>query len=159
MPDGSLRVSVREVAALEGYHLVERLLERHWDEIAKFKEITVIKPDLTRYQRADEEGRFIGLVAECSCHHGPEVIGYSANFLGQNLHYSDVRFAQNDVLYVMPEHRRSTAGARLMAETIRLAKSKGAQLMLWHAKENTALNALLPRHGYEVMDVIWAKRI
>lgn len=155
MADGSHRVAIREVGALEGLRLVTPLLERHFQEIAKFKDISTVKPDVERYEMIESQGRFIGLVAEL----GDEVIGYSANFILMNLHYSDVRFCQNDVLYVVPEHRKSRAGYLLMKFTVATAQERGAQLMLWHAKENTALNTLLPRHGYEVMDVIWAKRI
>lgn len=152
--DGS-RFGIRSVGALEGYREVEPLLHQHYEEIAKFKDLSVVKPDLERYGAIDAQGRFIGLLAE----HEGEVVGYSANIIAQNLHYSDLTYCQNDVLYVAPEHRHSRIGLALIRQTVRCAKDKGAQLMLWHAKEKTTLNALLPRLGYEVLDVIWAKRI
>jgi GNAT superfamily N-acetyltransferase len=154
--DGSgTRVSIREVGAMEGYHLVEHHLEDHYHELAKFKELAKLKPDLERYQRVEADGRFIGLVAELDNH----VIGYSANFLQTNMHYSELAFCQNDVLYVAPGHRKGRAGFALIHHTIELARERGAKLMLWHAKENTDLHRLLLRHGYEVLDIILAKEI
>lgn len=155
MADGSRQARVIEVGALEGYHLVEHLLVKHWEEIARFKEISAIKPDLVRYQGIEDDGRFLGLVAMF----GDEVVGYSANVFAYNMHYSDLHFCQNDVLYVVPEFRLGRLGLSLIRETVRLAKQRGAHLMLWHAKDDTPLNALLPRLGYEILDVIWAKRL
>ena len=153
--DGSARLTLRAVGAVDGYHEVEPLLHRHYDEIAKFKDLAVVNPDLDRYAKIDAEGRFIGLIAE----NEGQIVGYSANFIAQNLHYSDLRYCQNDVLYVVPEHRDSRMGLSLIRQTVKCAKEKGAQLMLWHAKDKTTLDILLPRLGYEIMDIIWAKRI
>lgn len=153
--DGGSRVEILEVGALEGYELVKHLLPRHYEEVAKFKDISAIKPDLPRYEAADQAGRFIALVAKV----GPDILGYSANFLNTNAHYSDLAFCQNDVLYVVPEARKGRVGLSLIRETVRRAQAAGSQLMLWHAKDGTPLNALLPRLGYEILDVIWAKKI
>jgi GNAT superfamily N-acetyltransferase len=152
---GSTTRSIISVGAIEGYELVKHLLPAHFDEIARFKEISVIKPDLARYANADKDNRFIGLIAMI----GVEIVGYSANFLTHNLHYMDLTICQNDVLYVVPEHRASRVGLSLIRQTIRCAQERGLKLMVWHAKTDTALNQLLPRLGYEVLDVIWAKRI
>jgi GNAT superfamily N-acetyltransferase len=146
---------IRTVGALEGLSLVTPLLGAHWQEVGKFKELTQVKPRLEQYQALDEQGAFLGLIAEA----GSEVVGYSANFFVHNMHYADLYFCQNDVLYVTPGYRKGRLGLKLIEETVRIAKQRGAKLMLWHAKEDTALHALLPRLGYEVLDVIHAKRI
>jgi GNAT superfamily N-acetyltransferase len=155
MDGGSARVQITRVGAIEGYQLVKDLLPRHYEEVAKFKDVSLINPDLDRYEAADRNGRFIALVATV----GSDVLGYSANFLNTNLHYSDLLFCQNDVLYVVPEARQSRVGLSLIRETVKLARAAGARLMLWHAKEGTPLDALLPRLKYEVLDKIWAARI
>ena len=39
------------------------------------------------------------------------------------------------------------------------AKSLGCKLMLWHAKEDTTLCALLPRLKYGVQDIVFSKEL
>ena len=156
MADGSGQlVAISDVGAIEGYELVKDLLPAHFEEVARFKEISVIKPDLPRYAAADFENRFIGLVA----HIGTEIVGYSANFLTHNLHYMELSVCQNDVLYVLPAYRKGRVGLSLIRGTVRRAQLRGIRLMAWHSKPDTPLNKLLPRLGYEILDVIWAKRI
>ena len=48
---------------------------------------------------------------------------------------------------------------RLIKETERMAKERGVQLMLWHAKPNTALEKMMPRLGYGVQDIIFSIQI
>lgn len=131
------------------------MLFDHYDEIAQFKEISAIKPLWERYLQIEEAGNLIALVAKDADH----VIGYSITFLMKNMHYGDLKFAQNDLLYLRPEYRKGKLGLKLMEATILCAKDHGAKLMVWHAKKNTALDALLPRLGYDVLDTLWAKRI
>ena len=39
------------------------------------------------------------------------------------------------------------------------ARSEGCKLMLWHAKENTALAKLLPKLKYGVQEIMYSKEI
>lgn len=155
MPDSAVQLSIREVGTDEGYRLIAPLLQRHYEEIGKFKDIWEVDPELEAYQVMEAKGRLLALVAFLD----NEVVGYSITFLAFNLHYKGTMIAQNDLLYVVPERRGSSLGLRLMRETITHAKQRGAKLMQWHSKLDTSLNTLLPKLGYEVLDVIWAKII
>lgn len=146
---------IREVSLATARVLCEHLLAEHYEEVAKFKDVAVLKPDWARYKEAEREGRLLILII-CEGNRG---IGYSANFLQMNLHYSDLLFAQNDVLYLSPEHRKGALGYRLILETEKRAKERGAKLMLWHTKPQTTLEALMPRLSYEILDTIWARRL
>jgi predicted GNAT superfamily acetyltransferase len=88
---------------------------------------------------------------------GDEIVGYSVNIMAHNLHYSDLIMCQSDVLYVREDKRQGPAGLKLMRETERLAKERGAQMMLWHAKPATNLDQILPRMGYRVQDVVYTR--
>jgi GNAT superfamily N-acetyltransferase len=133
------------------------LLERHWDEIARNKDVMVLKPNVQAYAALESAGLLIGLIA----YDGEQPIGYAVTVLNHShLHYADLATAMNDVLFVLPEYRgASRAGLRLIAETERIAKERGAQLVMWHAKRDTALEGLLPRLGYEVQDVIYSRAV
>jgi GNAT superfamily N-acetyltransferase len=136
------------------YVAAEPMLAAHHEEIGRFKQFP-LDPDLERYRRLDDEGRLITLLATVD----EQIVGYSCSIVQSNLHRKSLIFCQNDVLYVTPEHRKGRIGLFLIRETIHRAHTLGAKLVLWHAKPETAFNELLPRMGYEIMDVIWAKAI
>ena len=148
-------VGIRAVTFDVGYALAEPLLARHRDEVAVFKDLSILKPDLERYRELEAKGRLFSLIA----FRGEETIGYSANFFLSHLHYADLIYCQNDVLYLVPEMRNSRIGLNLINATVKMAKEAGAQLMLWHAKYDTPLDHLLERMDYQIADIIRAKRI
>ena len=76
-----------------------------------------------------------------------------------HFHYADLRVTQNDVLFVKKEFRGGRLGLRLLKATEDHAKSEGCKLMLWHAKENTALDKLLPKLKYGVQEIMYSKEI
>ncbi len=132
------------------------LLVSHWDEVAKNKRVMVLKPDRERYAYLDEND---GLVCLWALDPDGEIVGYSVNFIGPHIHYADLRIANNDVLFLREDLRPSTVGLRLIRETEKAARARGAQLMLWHAKQGTSLDKIMPRLGYGVQDIIYSKEI
>lgn len=132
-----------------------QLLQEHWEEVAKNKGIMVLKPDNRRYIAMEQHGILFTLVAY---DHG-KLVGYSLNFINQHLHYADLRYAQNDVLFVKDEYRNSPWGLKLIKETERVAREKGARMMLWHAKQGTQLDKIMPRLKYGVQDIIYSKEL
>lgn len=131
------------------------LFEAHWDEVALNKQVMVLKPDTERYRAMESNGMLLILAAYA----GEELVGYSVNFLVRHLHYADLNTASNDLLFVTKEHRAGRVGLQLIRATEAAAKERGAAIMLWHAKENTSLAALMPRLGYGVQDIIFSREI
>lgn len=116
---------------------VEPLLQAHYEEVAS--KVYTLRPDWDRYIELNCQGKLIMLLA---FQHG-QCIGYSATVLGNHLHYVDSYVAYNDVIFVSRGHRHSSAGGRLMAQTRYAAKARGASIMQWHAKPDTALDEVL----------------
>ena len=131
------------------------LFDEHYKEIARNKQVMVLKPDEPTYRKAEEMGTIFIL----SARQNDVLIGYSVNFVSNHLHYADLKFAQNDLLFISKEHRGGRVGLRLIKDTENHAKSLGCKLMLWHCKPNTPLNEILPRLKYGVQDVIYSKEI
>jgi hypothetical protein len=127
----------------------------HWEEIAKNKHLMVLAPDVDKYRAIEQAGKLFAVLA----YDGDEMVGYSVNILDHNLHYRDLLQAQNDVLFVKPSHRAGRLFMRLREATLRMAAARGARLMLWHAKEQTPLAAILPRLGCKVQDVIYSEEL
>lgn len=131
------------------------LIDEHWHESARNKHLMVLKPDVAHYEALEAAGCLLGLVAYV----GDEIVGYSVNVLSPHLHYADLICAHNDVLFVAKSHRESPLGMKLIRDTERAAKARGAHLMLWHAKENTTLSRILPRMGCNTQEIIYSKEL
>ncbi len=129
------------------------LLVDHREELTTNKALMVLAPDMPRYVACEQAGAFFMLVAR----ENGAMVGYSANFIAQHLHYSALRYANNDVLFLAKDHRKGSLGLRLIRETEREAKARGAQLLVWHAKPGTSLDVVLPKKGYRVQDVMYSR--
>lgn len=146
-------VAIREIRATEWIEQAWRLLEAHREELTTNKGLMILKPDISTYEMLESKNALLSLGA----FDGEEIVGYSVNIMAHNLHYSDVMMCQNDVLYVREDKRQGPTGLKLIYETERLAKDRGADLMLWHAKPDTNLNDILPRLAYRVQDVVYTR--
>lgn len=131
------------------------LFTAHWDEIALNKRLMQLQPDVERYRALDAQGGLLALGAYVD----GQLVGYSVNFLMNHLHYAGLKVCSNDLLFVAKEHRHGRLGLQLIKRTEAEAKTRGAQMVLWHAKPGTALNELMPRLGYGVQDIIYSKEV
>lgn len=133
----------------------EPFLADHWREVAKHRDLMVLAPDWPRYEALAAAGALVIVGAYV----GDRMVGYAMSFATTHLHYVGLVSCANDVLYVDPAYRKGRLGLQLIYETERLARERGAKIITWHAKEGTSLQALLPRLGYEVHEVIYSKRL
>lgn len=131
------------------------LFTPHYNEVAKNKEVMVLHPDYEKYYELEKLGALMILGVD----YGNNLVGYSLNFIHHNLHYSALKVCQNDLLFLLPAHRASTAGLRLLKETEQRATRHGCKLMLWHAKQGSSLDLILQRRKYPVQDIIYSKQL
>ena len=144
------------IELVPAFFIMERggdLFKEHYQEVALNKSVMQLNPDWEAYRMLEQSQKLFCVAAFVN----EELIGYSVNFIGPHLHYSDMCYAQNDLLFVAEEHRKTRVGLDLIRHTEGLAKIKGAKLMLWHAKKETKLDAIMPRLGYKVQDIIYSK--
>ena len=149
------KFSVKETSFRDIYLDSYSLLVEHREELTTNKKLMELNPDEDRYDKAEEDGVLLTLAA----YEGDRLIGYSLTFIGSHLHYANFILANNDVIFVTKEFRKTKVGLQLIKETERLSKERGAAMVFWHAKENTALAALLPRMGCSVQDIIYSKEL
>jgi len=131
------------------------LFSEHWEEIALNKQVMILKPDEQKYRAAEENGMLLILAA----FEGDKVVGYSVNIVTNHLHYADLITCSNDLLFVTEGKRNGRLGLQLIRATEKMAKERGARLMLWHAKQGTPLEKMMPRLGYGVQDIIFSIQI
>ena len=151
---------IEETTIADKIEAMAPLLRQHWDETATDKARMVLRPNVQAYAALEAAGLLIGLVAYDDA---DRPIGYAVTAINpSHLHYADLCAALNDVLYVHPDWRGAREGQPLLdqlliTETERIAKERGVGIVMWHAKPGTPLEALLPRLGYAVQDVIYSR--
>lgn len=155
MTNTAIAMSIRLSCVDEMRALAGDLFRAHYDEITRNKGVCVLDPDWPAYERLEAAGVLLVLGAW----DGSTMIGYSVTLVLPHLHYRNTIVAQNDVLFVAPDSRGSRAGLALIKTTERMAKERGAALMLWHAKLHTKLHAVLPRLDYSEHETIFAKEL
>lgn len=146
---------LREIRASDYIDQAWPLLEAHRDELTTNKSIMVLDPMRERYAMLDDCGALLTVGAFID----DEIVGYAVGIVDRNLHYQGLVVCNNDILFVRKD-LRGRLGLQLMRETERLAKERAGDLpclCLWHAKPNTDLEAILPRLGYKVQDVVFSK--
>lgn len=134
---------------------IRPLLARHWEEIASFDDIP-LDPDEERYNLMDEAGLMRCFTARAD----GVLIGYGVFVVGSNMHYRSSKLAVQDVLFVLPEYRRSRAGLGLIRFTGKQLREEGVLGVYQHEKtSHPQLGAILSRLGYSVVENIWVKRL
>ena len=131
------------------------LTKKHRDELATEKDIMVLNPDMGKYLAMEEVDALLCLL----CMNRENVVGYSVGFITNHLHYKDLIYYQNDVLFVDDTVRRMGAGKVLVEKTEALVKERGGSFITWHAKEKTPLCSLMEAEGYRVQDIVYSKRL
>lgn len=129
--------------------------QQHYDEIALNKRVMVFKPDLPRFRQLEDAGLLLSL----GVFDGDQVVGYSVNIITTHLHYANLVHAHNDMIFLAKPYRNGKVGLQLIKATQAACKERGAVMMTWHAKENTALAALLPRLGCKVQDILFSEEL
>jgi GNAT superfamily N-acetyltransferase len=112
-------------------------------------------PDVERYTMLDDTGMTLAL----GVFDGDEIVGYSNNVLSGSLHYRGLIVCQNDAIYLRSDYRRGTLGLRLMRETERLARERGADMIVWHAKPDTNFERVLSRRKYAIQETVYTRAL
>jgi hypothetical protein len=131
------------------------LFKAHYEEIATNKSCTKLDPAWHQYHALEDAGMLFVLAVWQQ----DKLCGYSINLLiPEHLHYRDLRYVQNDVLFVAKDYRYTSAGGRLMRATKVEASKRGASRILWHCKQGSLLHHILDkREGCIVQDIIYSE--
>ena len=150
---GQQHLKIREGSIEEA--LSSRYVNYHWDELCKRKELFKLNPDYKTYFKLEDTDHLLTIILE----NNKEIVGYSVNIITNHLHYKDVIICQNDLLYLKEEYRQGFTGIKLIKETEKLAKLKGAGVMLWHAKVDSNLAKILPKMKANLHEQIYLKEL
>jgi hypothetical protein len=152
------------------------LLRAHWREIAHFDDIP-LQVDREAYLRSEAAGLvrcFTARTTEGILGSGPSqeeapgaqhagqgrgrLLGYALFFVRFAPHYAGSLQAVQDVVYLDRSVRGGT-GYRFIAWCDEQLAEEGAQAVYHHVKVAHNFGKLLERQGYELVDLIYAKRL
>lgn len=134
-------------------HEMIPLLELHWREIAHYKDIP-LEPDAERYFMMQDAGMLRVFTVRDQLN---GLVGYGVYIINTNPHYSSSKQALQDILFIRPEHRGR--GGKFITWCDEQLKADGCQVVYQHIKKAHNFGPMLERHGYELVDLIYAKRL
>lgn len=131
------------------------LLTEHWQEVSHYQDIP-LDPDLRRYQTSEDSGMLRIYTARVD----GKLVGYSVFIVNYNAHYAGSLQAQQDVLFVHPDYRRGRLASVLISFSDAALSAENVQVVIHHVKvKHLALAAILEHKKYELVEVIYAKRL
>lgn len=131
------------------------LLVENWEEVEKGIQHREPSPDWHRLQLMESAGVLFARGAYVD----GDLVGYSVNVVAPSLTYGDVTQATNAVVFLSARHRRDGLGRRLIEDTRRTARQRGASEVLFHAKEGSAAERLFVAMGADVTDITYRMRV
>lgn len=143
----------REPLTSELFHEVMPLLEKHYHEIAHYKDID-LDPDIEQYLKLEEIGAIRCFIARDELE---VMVGYAVYFIRHNIHYKSSLQALQDVIYIDPERRGF--GAQFILWCDEQLKAEGVQIVYHHVKNAHNFGPMLERLGYRLVDLIYTRRL
>lgn len=137
----------------EVIHDIEPLIRKHYEEIARFKDIE-LKPDFNLYKSAESLGNLRIFTARTNDH---KLIGYALFFLRDHPHYSNSTQASQDLLFIDPDARGF--GLRFISWCDDALREEGVEVVYHMVTERFDFSAILMRLGYEPHEQIYARRL
>lgn len=143
----------RETANSELFHELMPLLEKHYHEIAHYKDIP-LDPDFEQYEKLEQIGALRAFIARDEL---GAMVGYAVYFIRHNIHYRSSLQALQDILFIDPERRGF--GAKFILWCDQQLKAEGVQITYHHVKAAHNFGAMLERLGYRLVDLIYTRRL
>lgn len=133
---------------------IKPLLNLHWKEIAQYPDI-ILDPDYDQYLKMDELG-----LLKCYTlrdENNNELIGYALYFIKPHIHYKSCLVALQDILFIRQDRRGH--GRQFIKWCDDQLKELGVNLVSHHIKAKHNWGFVLEHMGYELMDLIYVKRL
>lgn len=133
---------------------IKPLLLAHWQEIARYPDIP-LEPDWEQYRKAEVSRALRIFTARIAM----QLIGYAVYFVTPGLHYKSTVQATQDILFLAKDYRRGGVGRDLIRHADHVLRVQGVKVVYHHVKARHNFGPLLERDGYELVDLIYGKRL
>ena len=145
--------SFKQEKAQECFDEALPLLKEHWEEIAHFKDIP-LEPDYEFYAAAENAGILRTYTAR---NEEGILVGYAVYVVRNNIHYKSSIQALQDILFISKSYRGM--GGRFILWCDEQLKADGVQAVYHHVKTAHNFGRLLERLGYNLVDLIYCRRL
>lgn len=148
-------IQIREIIASEYLEQARELMLSHWHEVAEqtgMPEPTIDIDGLKAIENA-------GLVLTLGAFDGEVMVGYSINIIANTFNFADLKIMQNEGLFLNKEYRGKLIGVKLIKESERLARARGAVRAQWHTYLDSEADALFTSMHYPAYDRIFSKEL
>lgn len=131
------------------------LLQAHYRETCRHRDVMYLSPDWPRYVSLEESGACHVFTARVD----GVLVGYAAFFVAPHPHYIETVVASNDVMFIDKEHRRGSNALRFIDYCEQELKKVGANMVTWHIKYSLDWSPIMYRKGYEDEEKVVGKFI
>lgn len=132
------------------------LLQKHYVEIAHFQDIE-LKPNFQRYMDIDKAGALRTFTARDELN---KLVGYAVFFVQPAIHYMLSLQACQDIVYLEQSKRGLGIGREFIEWCDLQLKKDGCEVVYHHVKQkHPALGSVVESLGYELVDLIYARRL
>ena len=125
----------------------------HYEEITYYKDIK-LSPAIEIYQAAQKQGSLKIYTAR----HKEKLVGYEVFFIYKHPHYSDVKEAVQDVLFLDQNMRHGSIGYRFMKWADEQLEHEGAAVIFRCVSNKHDYSSLLKRMGFVAHDTVYSRR-
>ncbi len=143
-------LAIAEVDFETGWAAVAPLITEQNEHDRCFSHVQDVAPDYHTYRRIEDEGRLVILLARVD----GRLIGYGIVIASKSIHHEGLKIYQVDACYVRAgDQGHGHAFFSLRAALKRLCAQRfGAGTLIWQARPNSALDAVLEGLGCKLLD-------
>ena len=131
------------------------LLQDHWEEIALNKDKIKLEPDWPVYFALASEGR-LGLY---TARDEGKLVGYFVVTVSQHPHYAKNIFAENDVVFLKKEYRKTGVGAMMIRFAEQDLRKKGVSVLSINTKVHQPFDSLMEALDFSLIERKYSKYI
>jgi len=135
---------------------VATLIHKHWEEVAWYKDKMELDPIWEQYQKMSDAGVLQSFIVRDEAE---AIIGYALFFVVPALHYQGHLAAENDIMYIVPEHRSANLGFELLNYCRVALQSIGVSVMALKMKSDNTFHSLMHQAGFDLMEYNYTKWI
>lgn len=132
---------------------VQPLLVEHWRELTVRKDLRKLNPQWDQYALLEQMGRYVIFTLRDS----GALVGYSAFHVVRHLQDAEFSMAQNDVIYVAPQHRNGIAVRRFLRKCESSLREIPVKMVSYFTSPGNNLAPILRHLGYADEQTMMAK--
>lgn len=134
---------------------IEPLLEKHYEEVAVYKDKIEYAPDWVKYKSL-EDGDMLKVA---TVRDDGKLVGYYFCIVTPNLHYSKDVYSVNDIVLIKPEYRNAKVGVGLFQYVEEWMKELGVSVMSMHMKTFLPFDSLCKGLDWDYTERLYLKCI